>query len=63
MNLERRVVGLNKIFIDRAQEPVIHKPELMEKLPKGENNRTAYTDLGKRETSKTCYILFTREEN
>jgi hypothetical protein len=36
------VVGLNKIFIDRAQETVLHSAELADKLPKGEQPDRVY---------------------
>ncbi|KAI9797022.1 MAG: hypothetical protein M1833_005855 [Piccolia ochrophora] len=34
--------GLNTIFIDRAQDSIIHSPELMKKLPKGEQPDRVY---------------------
>lgn len=52
-------IGLNKIFIDRAQDSVIHNHELMEKLPKGEQPDRIY---GLRQTRNFEDMLYTSYE-
>lgn len=53
-------IGLNKIFIDRAQDSVIHNHELMKKLPKGEQPDRVY---GLRQTRNFEDMLYAPHEN
>ena len=54
------VIGLNSIFIDRAQDPVIHEHELMRRLPKGEQPDRMY---GLRQTRNFEDMLYTSHED
>ena len=60
-NYREEAIGLNRIFIDRAQDPVIHDRKLRNKLPKGEQPDRIY---GLRETRNFENMLYAlHEEN
>ena len=58
-NYREEAIGLNRIFIDRAQDSVIHDHELMKKLPKGEQPDRIY---GLRQTRNFEDMLYTSHE-